>query len=1111
VVDNVKKVVWYTSKLGLKVLAVFVVLAAIAVGGFVWRVSSHPLDISFVKNTIEDAIYDSASGSYTQMDKAVLFWPDLNGPLYLQIHNAQFFNKDGALLGSTGQLDVSFSSLGLLMGRILPKAIIVKEPTVRLERGEDGSFAFDIGSEEKEETPKEEMVEGSTGDIIREMLSYIASPVRDGGLVSGSLLSQLRGFSIENARLFVDDKVLHQTWSLPDFDLAFMSTIDGAGGFAHMALPGSGVDGPALDVAIEYDWWKGNIDLSTDVVAFNVNDIIAKIPALDVPASQDVVINAHVEVTLNDSNFMPSEVRVDAYSQMGAVDHPMLSDEPVTYENLALSVMYDYAGKVMQLRDTHISLGGVIFNFSGDLTREDEKIHGPVRVWAKDVEQARIEALWPKFLKGDDAEKWIVQRMADGVFERISVGLDLVIDKQLDQLPVSQIEPEAGDQDADFEFVAESEDKPKELAVPENDEEPEEYWSADVKNVLVDFKAKDMTVDYHAPLAKAYHLYGSGQFDVDKDTLSIDIKKAKIGKMDVGVSKFYFDRLVEEGVGDADLRFDLKGSVADVFRYISTDPINLSDDIGMDIDQVKGNAALKILLHFPARKSVLMSEFKIDIKGTLSDVLFPGVVKNLDISGGPLELSVKDNTVKLEGSALLDGHKAELAWEAFLKSKGQAYEEKVQARLRVDEELRNKLGIDLSEFLRGPLDTEITYTSYHDGTSKANVLADITPARLSIDPFDYEKPKEQSGEVHFNALFDDGTLQKITNLSAKALDFALDGGEVIFTALAPKKAGDAGGIVLASGSAPRFILGETRSSLSFAYDKHRAVDITLDGSFLDARPFMNSEGSKEEYDAPPMRIRAKANKVRMESDQLAKNFNVYMEIDKQGRFNQMDMDGYIGASDVFVRFNKVGTKQGKRTFRMKTEDAGALLRALGVYDNVVGGTMAIMGEPMNGIHDRNISGKAEISNFKVVKAPALAKLLSLLSLSGIGEVLSNDGLHFDKMEADFSWLYRKQGSMLEIENGRTSGNTLGILFDGSFDNHKREVDVSGTVAPMDTLNKFINAIPLVGDILTGGEGRGVFAATYSITGSSDDPQISVNPLSVLTPGILRRILWEKND
>ena len=204
---------------------------------------------------------------------------------------------------------------------------------------------------------------------------------------------------------------------------------------------------PALDVAIEYDWWKGYIELSTDVIALDVNEIIGKIPALDIPSTQDIVISSHVEVILNDKNFMPTEVRIDALSDGGHISHPKLSDEPIAYENLALSMLYDYEGKVLQLRDTHLSLGGVMFQFSGNLNREDKKIHGPVRVWTKDVEHARIKEIWPKFLKGKDAEKWVVQRMADGVFEEVAVSFDMVVEKQSanpDESEENLFDPEAG-------------------------------------------------------------------------------------------------------------------------------------------------------------------------------------------------------------------------------------------------------------------------------------------------------------------------------------------------------------------------------------------------------------------------------------------------------------------------------------------------------------------------------------------------------------------------------------------------------------------------------------------------------------------------------------------
>ena len=48
-------------------------------------------------------------------------------------------------------------------------------------------------------------------------------------------------------------------------------------------------------------------------------------------------------------------------------------------------------------------------------------------------------------------------------------------------------------------------------------------------------------------------------------------------------------------------------------------------------------------------------------------------------------------------------------------------------------------------------------------------------------------------------------------------------------------------------------------------------------------------------------------------------------------------------------------------------------------------------------------------------------------------------------------------------------------------------------------------MPLLGAILSGGEGEGVFAITFTLSGDADDPDIFVNPLSLLTPGFLRNV------
>ena len=46
---------------------------------------------------------------------------------------------------------------------------------------------------------------------------------------------------------------------------------------------------------------------------------------------------------------------------------------------------------------------------------------------------------------------------------------------------------------------------------------------------------------------------------------------------------------------------------------------------------------------------------------------------------------------------------------------------------------------------------------------------------------------------------------------------------------------------------------------------------------------------------------------------------------------------------------------------------------------------------------------------------------------------------------------------------------------------------------------------LVGDLLTAKEDEGIFAIHYDANGPWDKPKIQVNPLSLLTPGIIRNI------
>jgi hypothetical protein len=149
-----------------------------------------------------------------------------------------------------------------------------------------------------------------------------------------------------------------------------------------------------------------------------------------------------------------------------------------------------------------------------------------------------------------------------------------------------------------------------------------------------------------------------------------------------------------------------------------------------------------------------------------------------------------------------------------------------------------------------------------------------------------------------------------------------------------------------------------------------------------------------------------------------------------------------------------------------------------------------------------------MDDFVVRKAPALAKLLNAMSLSGVQSLLNNEGLRFQRLESDFEWLFRDQGDLLVVKDGKTSGSSLGLTFEGVVNQRTNITDISGTIIPLSGVNNVLGGIPVLGQILTGG--KALIAATYNISGPSGDPDVSVNPLSVLAPGFLRGILFEES-
>jgi len=196
----------------------------------------------------------------------------------------------------------------------------------------------------------------------------------------------------------------------------------------------------------------------------------------------------------------------------------------------------------------------------------------------------------------------------------------------------------------------------------------------------------------------------------------------------------------------------------------------------------------------------------------------------------------------------------------------------------------------------------------------------------------------------------------------------------------------------------------------------------------------------------------------------------------------------------------MATGSGGQT-RLMTSDAGALLRFADLYPRLEGGTLNLL---LRSQRDAS-AGEATLNDFVLRDEPAFRRLVSAgrSRVSADGAVIVDPSrVRFDKMTASFE---RTPGK-LAIQDGVIYNPSMGLTAQGVIDFDHSQIDVSGSFVPAYTVNTMLTKIPLVGVLLSGGQNDGVFGVSYRVHGAMSSPTLTVNPLSAIAPGILRRIL-----
>lgn len=180
---------------------------------------------------------------------------------------------------------------------------------------------------------------------------------------------------------------------------------------------------------------------------------------------------------------------------------------------------------------------------------------------------------------------------------------------------------------------------------------------------------------------------------------------------------------------------------------------------------------------------------------------------------------------------------------------------------------------------------------------------------------------------------------------------------------------------------------------------------------------------------------------------------------------------------------------GGTTIGVTGADAGAVLSSAGIFPDARGGTLEMTLVPRGA----GYAGKALVRSVRVRNTPVLAELINAISVVGLLEQLDGRGLTFNRADAEF----RLTTNAVEITRAAAVGASLGVSLAGVYDLRSNRLDMQGVISPVYLLNG-------IGAVLTR-RGEGLFGFNYRLRGTPADPQVTVNPLSVFTPGMFREL------
>jgi hypothetical protein len=602
----------------------------------------------------------------------------------------------------------------------------------------------------------------------------------------------------------------------------------------------------------------------------------------------------------------------------------------------------------------------------------------------------------------------------------------------------------------------------------------------------LDFSFENAEAHYRRPMPPLVGARGIGIFV--GSNLDISVDEGSTDGIPVFETKFRARNLGDRKRHNGEVTARADAPLRDVLRLIDYEPLQITSRNKINPEAMDGVVSAAVRFRFPLARGTPAQQIRYDVSATLSEFEIPALFRDGGLSGGLLDVQVNNKGLAASGRVHLKEAPFDLIWR-------QRFGTLPAGTLPTTYELGGAMTAnDLERFglpalgrMSGTARAEIMIEGRGIDLVRGKGRLDLFRSEIDAPRFAWSKDANTEGVIHFDLNWTPQQL-KIGNINVNSSGLQATG----------QLASDRETGLLDYLRFSKIETSGTKMVLNYQVRGLKVPALQMEAERFDASFYLTRLFEPSQAEKPPLDIELFAkeasglNGIKFTDVKLS-------ALAPEGDWLVASITGLHQSGEPFTV--DLSVSDTERILNIRSDNAGLVGLALDIFPNGSGGRLRLDATIPDHKGLDGMEGRLSINDLRVVKSSALLTALSEQKPRGLDEMIGENGLTFKRVILPYTI---NQG-VIDIAKGRANGPAIGFTLEGQMDRARQLIHINGVMVPAFALNSLLSRMPIVGEILTGGEGEGIFAVTYRVEGNLEDPKVTINPLSALAPGVLRKL------